>query len=316
MAKVYLTNQTPVNAEAMWNLKATLVLAGWTVVRGGRGTGRGYYDGSDPWATAANARGQAAWIVLESPDGVRQIEFQRYNSTADDVYYDRFWSMWYSTKDSGGFTGGTPDEDTRATAADEHQIFNGSGGSGWPATGTFRQQIMAEDAAPYGFWEVAYTNGGSTYPTQMTFFDPVVSCPAEDTDPVMIFMQQGLGASDLWQDGGSAAPWCHIMKGEVGGGFVRCAGLRYYCGANVFPFATQGAGANPHNTKDDVVPMLYARTSGQVAPYGYKGVSSIFKMCGSSHALGDALTIATTRDWLYLGPSMPIVAWNGDVPLV
>jgi len=73
-------------------------------------------------------------------------------------------------------------------------------------------------------------------------------------------------------------------------------------------------GTNPHNSDDDVYPLIYIRQATYTAPIGYKGVSAFCTMLGTSRSTGDTLTISGSSDHIVLGQF--VFNWNGSTPLV
>lgn len=152
MANVFLTNTTiseavgPMGRQAMWQLKEHLQLAGWTP--DGSGDGTGAYSATLDVITTHADWSIGGWIVLTMPGSPRQIHFRQPSNG----------SFYCGYSYAGLYTGGGVA--TSPTATDEKTWF----GYGPPGTlGGERSvvsnggpdhvlNIMAQNAAPYGFW--------------------------------------------------------------------------------------------------------------------------------------------------------------------
>jgi len=319
MAYQYTTNVTVTTwAGVIWSLKQSLVAAGWVVQSSGTGTSGTYNASGDSLPTAASFAAIRAWFVIRDPSGAggRSFCFQ-----ADSAGANTFFRIKYSQ--SAGFSGGTPNANTVPSAADEvvlrgtgtdaapsfQQIYNG----GSPAL-TY-SQVLCETAAPYPFAAVTYRNG-LVGTEGIVGMDSLVGTAAGDLDPVCTLVSRGaadsLGAALFGTDTSSPArTW--FAKGTGAQGFQPVAGLCLYDTVNGI-VAPNGLGTNVLTTKDDLIPVVYGRSSALSLPRGYKGISSLLRWTGTLRSSGDTLSVSSSRDFLIMGGCA--LPWNGTVPSV
>lgn len=318
MAYSWTPNLTPATgAVAVYELKERLKAAGATVLSSSDGT---TYNSSGDQITSGNsgAGGLAntnAWFRVQLADGVRQMTFQRGSGNTA-------WRIKYSA--SAGFTGGSPGATQTPTASDG-QVFFGGGTDASPTfatwfntDGTYRAHVGADNAAPYSWWFATYPTGGGT-PNGGMVYDPVQVPAAADTDPVVIsvaissggFTAATIGAVSTSSTAARVVGW--LKHNLVGAGYVAIPGNKI-ASVGGGDLAPEGAGSNPHSGNDDMFPIIYGRPTGQAAPQGYKGISSVMYWNGTMRATGDTLTVSSSRDRLILGQVS--VPWNGQVPTV
>lgn len=326
------TNLTPATSgEAIFKLKELLKTAGWVVQRSGDGTNFQSSAGNanDVITTAAEMNTSTAWFIILDPSGKRMLMFQKGASTGQ-------WKVGYIYPVAGAAqtlsSGSATVASTPSTGA---EVLKGTGA--YPYTqaawfsgtdGTYRCSIGADNAAPYGFYVACWTTSTASTLTSggAFFFDPMLSgsYPSEDVDPVVLYCPQTTSQSD--------SPWLavslsseavaasddnpvkgYLRKELTGGAWVSISAMQL-CTANpsiVFP---AGAGSNPHNLKDDGVPIVYARLGTLPTPCGYKGVSSFIRWVSANRATGQALTVSSTRDRVVVGHvSLP---WDGSTPTI
>jgi hypothetical protein len=118
-------NQAPATgSEAIFKIKATLKLAGWTIPSSGDGLS--YFSGSDGITHAGSGSGgqanTGAWWRAKMPTGGREILIQRSSSNLN-------W--WMQQSFSVGFTGGSPSATVAPTASDAKNV-SGTSSSGTP----------------------------------------------------------------------------------------------------------------------------------------------------------------------------------------
>lgn len=291
MAFTFTTNQTPsTGAVATYNLIARLIAAGWTKIKDSDGT---TYSSSGTQVTGGgtgtNGLGNNnAWVNLRAPSGTREIVIQR--GTTDLV-----WRITYSPT---AFNSGSPAAAVVPSSANSSIILGGGTDasptfSTWFSSNTsYRQQMGADGASPYGFWMACYPNGGGS-PNAGIVFDPVTSTPAEDADPIVIhiataggsaFVSAGLGSNTTSTTVTRSCGW---LAYGLGGSFVALPACTYNAGGS--PVAPSGLPSNPHNTKDDGVPVIYMRRSAETAPQGYKGVSSLMYWIGTTRTTSSTI---------------------------
>jgi len=334
------TNQTPTTAvEAVWRLKQMLKNMGAIVVGSGDGlsaynlhptwpydaTHYDVFTAGTPYGSGANGMNNSqAWFVLKLPDG-RMLAFQRGSSGTT------YWRVVYMPSDLGAvppvqtLTSGSS---TLMALAPVVNYIKGTAGStagtAWFGTdGTYRWNAAYDDAT-YAFWVACWTSGGALTDADGAFFyDPLASgsYPTEDKEPPVLYCpdQSGSASNRPWAavtigaESTSYSPKSYLRRGMAGEGFVVVTALSYgiAAGTPVFPLY---AGSNPHNFKEDGLPIIFARRAGVSAPGGYKGASSFLRWLGAGRGTGQALTLSTTRDRLAVAEvSLP---WDGSVPLV
>lgn len=286
MAFTFTTNQTPATgAVAVYTTIARLIAAGWTKIKDSDGT---TYSSSGAQVTsgASGAGGLGnnnAYVNLRWPSGTREIVFQRGTS-------DTSWRITYSPT---AFSSGSPAA-TVAPSSANSAIILGGGTEASPTFSTwfgtnasYRQQVGADSASPYGFWMACYPSGGGS-PNAGLVFDPVASVPAEDTDPLVLhiatasgsaFLQAGLGSNTTATTVSRACGWLGF---GLGGAFVAIPACNYAAGGSTI--APSGLPSNPHNSKDDCIPIFYMRRAAETTPQGYKGVGSLLYWLGTARA--------------------------------
>ncbi len=326
MARTFNVNLLPANGSgSIFELKAQLKVAGWTVPRSSDGLT--YNAAADQITAATTGAGgmdnSHAWFVIQAPAGGRQLCFRRSTSS-------NFWWIRYSF--SAGFTGGSPAATVAPTATDEQNVFGTStaGSSILSSTANSRQHIWAENAAPYGFGMISWVTG-TVVPNFVLAMDPLVSgsYPVEDVDP-FVFWSHGAGGNPVYTTAnsngsnvktvslanGAGGCWCFLKKGLAGEGWTIVPMMQFQhlgSGDAAIIFSDRAGGTNPHNSKDDVLPVFYGRHSSLTSPYGFKGLSTYFKWLTSVRANADLITITTTGDNLVFGGAL-VVPWNNTVP--
>jgi hypothetical protein len=292
MAYQFLVNQAPADGGiAMWNLVSRLIASGWTKIKDSDGS---TYSNTGAQVTGGNSGANGllntrAWVVLQSPAGAggRQICIQ---STFSDGYY---WRIKYSK--TAGFTGGAPDATTVPSATDEAILFGGGTDASpgtvqyIPTNNTYYQQIIVDNAAPYGFAMIIYTKiTGITY--TVFIMDPLLAntYPVGDQDPMVAYCYyttaEILGVSYFCSE--ATGPACWLKYGLGGAGFVGTPPM-YYTNASGFQVVPGAIGQNAITGDDESFPVLYGRRGALAAPIGYKGVSSMMVWKGSNRAVGD-----------------------------
>ncbi len=312
MAYVF-NKSTPATAgEALFNLKACLKAAGWTAQSSGDGlTYFAASDGITHGGTGAGGMGNSrAWFRLRDPADVVEFMFQRGSGALEDM------DVWISR--SARFTGGAPDATTVPTATDGVSPWatNPVGKPFFAASGTYRWNVGADNAAPYAFWAAAFPNGGGN-PNAAFVYERFEAHPS-DASPILMYVSSTAGPGTPF----SAAPMIALSVAfrdvaysfvpsavaGAGGWYVRA--MQYYNGSVVVP---GGLPTSPITSKDEVFPIPWAIQNGGTSP-GWKGVGTVMKWVGTSRSTGDTLNVAGTRDRIiYRDVSLP---WDGSVPTV
>ena len=326
MARNYFKDTPATGSIALWNLKEFLKTVGWNHQASGQGTGSIIFtttpstpgNDTDVLTSGEKFTRTYGWIVLRDPGGTREIVLQKgSSSTALHAAYS--FSAHYTGTGNGAISA------TVAPTATDSKSLEGTTeipvgyAAFWPTDGTYRQKIMADGATPYGFWHQTHTTGGVASNGGWLIMDPLKagSYPVEDVDPYVFFV-----SNTGWASGRHDTHWCieqtghgvlgYLKKGLSGEGWVQLVGT--YPGSSVGNFLP-GAGAlpsNPHNAKDEMLPLIYMRSSAKVNPTGLKGVSSFFQMLMATRSNNDTYSILTTRDKLVMGQL--VADWDGTLP--
>lgn len=298
----------------MYLFKTQLIAAGWTVPASSDGT---TYNASGDQITsgASGASGlgnNSAWFRIQDPDSLREYTIQR--GTTDLV-----WRVKYSA--SAKFTTGSPSA-TQTPQSTDQQLIRGLGGGTdasptfgqlFSTNATYRFHCMSRDAGNYGAYLLAYPNGGwsSGIGLSVLVFDPVLAAPEEDIDPYVHYTglaldSAPLGVSHLGSN--STGAQGYMKKGLSGEGFVIIPGNNLEAvGVDTYP---HGLVSNPHNSKDDEMPVPYARQAAQAAPTGWKGVSTMINWRGVSRSTGSTVSVNAAKDRIVVNScSLP---WDGS----
>jgi hypothetical protein len=320
MALQFTVNQLPATgADAIFRLKAALKAAGWTVLRSSDGTT--YNASRDQISQAGSGAGgmanNLAWFVIRQPAGtvapfagLRQLCIQRGNT------FNTQWRVKYSF--SAGFSGGSPGA-TQTPGATDEQIVAGTGTDASPsfaaffaADGGYNLQIAVGNVEPFGFWAVAYPTGGGN-PNGALMMDPMQpGFPSQDDDPYVLFFCSSVpftGGNGMNYLNYGTPPKGFLKHGMSGEAFVGIAGAylaQTSSGTLVFP---DGAGSNPHNGKDDLMPAVYARSNGQTVPIGFKGLSTFVHFRSVARATGDTMSAPAAKDHIVIG--QVVFDWDG-----
>lgn len=293
----------------MYRFKELLKTAGWVVKSSGDGLAA-FSSTTDVITSGSSGAGglnnTSAWFRIQSPagGGTREFTIQRNSST-------QVWTIKYSF--SAGFTGGSPSSTVLGTATDSQTLFNAA--TMFLGDNLFRWNAAADNASPYGFFMFCHIVGGHSlggYPTGAFVMDPMAAgtFPSADNDPV-VFTTVG---SSAFQTATTTTNFGYLKKGIAGEGFVNIPWLRILNnGTNNVVFPT-GAGVNAHSFKEQMFPVCYARDSGQSAPVGWKGASSLMKLCGQSVPTPTLISGAGTRDLVVVGDV--VFPWNGSKILI
>ena len=325
---VSLTPST--GSVAMYNWKAWLITQGWTVPRSSDGT---TYNSTGDQITGggSGAHGLAnnsAWFVIQMPlvNAVnRQFCFQRGTD-------NQHWRIKYSF--SAGFTGGSPGATQTPSATDE-EVLCGAGTDAAPSfytmfqtDGIYRQHMAADNASPYGCWNVCVPIG--VYDDAVTrgimMVDPMASgtYPSADADPyVLLFSGNSSGCMDSTisstkdsyngLNSNPASPLTWLNKGGGNQGFVPILVGVQICNGQGFGY-TVPLSQSPFDAKYYLLPVWYGRDTLQSAPQGYKGISSLMKVIAIVSSTYDLYTVNSTNDKIAFG--FFAFDWNGTSPLV
>jgi len=326
MTMLFTVNQTPATpAVAMFSLLTLLESAGWTRIGDSDGS---TYRSTAPWQLTTGASGAGgldnayAWFVVKMPGCNRSWCFQRNSATGAST--SRYWRVKYSK--GAGFVGGSPSA-TRVPSATDEVVLLGAGTDASPTMptllfvtgdGTFRFNCCADSAAPHGFlaWTWTTTIGLSGL---MLGLDPQIGCPAEDTDPYVVYCH---GVAD--------SAWTKQALQFLGASVAFWLGTTWYPKLNTYPGPSLmcfiasysvyvaemwgGCYTNVLNTKDDLFPLVaYVYLSATPSVF-YKGISTLLRACGPpGRSRGDLFTITAAKDGVYTGYSTSSILYQGIV---
>ena len=318
MAIVSYTNASPTNSsQAIFELKSVLTGSGWTVTQSGDGT---TFNGSGDCITDATVLSTgSAWFYVEAPNG-QAFTFQNQNNSTS-------WRIKW--RGNGGAVGtGTA---TQTPAITNEIIIRGSGTDAspgytgfMPGNGTYRWNVIADNASPYGFWCGAIILGGGSAPGGM-MFDPLTAVSPGDVSPYVVLTADGSNtwarmnpnSYIFWNDesskSGTTDTFATYYVASTGSGNATKATAWYpFNGSYALPLTQV---VNPITGNDDLFPLLWARRAAATGGNpGWKGVSTFSKFKGVSRANGDTYTVSSTRDRISFGDySLP---WDGSVPVL
>jgi hypothetical protein len=256
----------------------------------------------------------SAWFRIRSPVGVGSQEFTIQRGTINLV-----WRMKRSR--TSGFTGGTPGATQTPLATDEF-IFMGGGTDASPtfatffaADGSYRWNVGADNALPFGFWAGAFPTGGGT-PNAGLCLDPLISTEPTDADQFVFHMgvagQSPFTQTPLTNESGSSTTFrtfSQIISSTPGSNYAEFPTVTLNLPSGVV--VPNALPTNAITTKDEAFPLIFLRRAAIATP-GYKGVSTVMRWTGTNRVTGSTLTVTTTRDRIIYGQvSLP---WDGSVP--
>lgn len=304
----------------MYLLKELLQTAGWTVFASCDQNGGNFSAVADVIDSIAEMAQVGAYIVLTDPTAARQILFG--NRLAANT---RNWYVAYSR--GAVYAGGS--NVAYPTAVDSTVLF---GAVGVPAqlfinTNTYAH-MWADDAT--GAFYLVNATQGTGKATTLIFLDPLDNPVTGDADPAVVgAMYSGgaemVGTGGIYSDdnavGVCAGTWFDL--GGAGGGpafqSVGLCRLEIYNQDTAFPHdGTYGVGVNLDDSKDPLIPGIWARSSASLggAPYGYSGISSFIELLGTNRAPGSTLTTVGARDKVVFGAYRTAFPWNDTAPAV
>lgn len=276
-------------------IKDMLVTAGWVVKSSGNGSGE--YSSTGLFATDTNANFAIAkcWFRVQSPDGVREFIFQHDNAGGARIKYSP----------AAKFTSGSPSATVTPSATDERYV-RGAATDATPSygatffasgtlSGTIKYQGFASGSAPYGFWFAGASTPAGAIATGFAL-DPVSGAP-EDPDPYVIYCgtTAAFQTSDLTLGDWNNNPTRSYTQANGGTsvgvyGFYDAALTNYliwaactytiassYTSGGYSVIGATGLTQNPYNSKQEALPILYARDTYAAASRGIKGWSTLMR---------------------------------------
>jgi|SRR5271165_600016 len=302
-------NVHPANVtDAIFQWKQFMFTIGWTITQSSDGTTFGAGDNISSSGSGANGLSNyRAWFVIQQPGSTRSLCLQRGNG---DIY----WRIKYSV---GGFGFGIPSAiNVPAGNTNDDNIVFGTGTDNAPRYSSFSSgvnttQIIADNAAPFGFCFLTYP-AGAAYLGNVIMIDPLINLPIQDQDPYIVYVDNTTSCLKNKGMNGSYSSHArgYFKYGTPSQAFTRIPAANYY-GANkiVIPAALP---VNPINGNDDMFPIFYILSGTVSLPSTqYKGVSSLIKWCGTVRACGTLVQIISPGDRVIFGNvSLP---WNNTV---
>jgi hypothetical protein len=207
-------------------------------------------------------------------------------------------------------------------SATDEQVFWGAGTDAAPSfsalftTSDFIWQCGAsDDPDSCGFWAVGYNSGSS--PKCVIWQLPLAGVP-EDPDPYLyrcVYNQNG-GLCHYSTMYYSVSPLANNQKGYLAKGrpseaFVPIPFTALWTSDGV---VVPGNTNNPHNDKEDLIPMCAVRSTASGSPAGLKGIAKWAYWTCPLRSNGDTVSLSTDRERIIVGHmSLPS---NGSVPTV
>lgn len=299
MTLQYSVNETPTSgSSAIVQIVTVLSSANWTVHAYGDGSSR---VGTGAVPTVTQMSNSSSWVAMKAPTGNHTIAFQRGTDN----------TLWWMPYTFGGLqTDGTGLlVDSPATGSDRKEVFN-NGTETVPGTlfpgdnisGSFRFNVVADDASPYSWYASAW-NIATGESRTLIYFDGLT---VNASDPARYVVSAEYRTSSPWpgmrelMTHSTVAPartW--HAKGLGAATWGRAVLLCNTTVDGVFPFPRQ-LSLNPFDSNDDLVPVIYITT--YLGSYYFKGVGNLFMWCGTSRATGDTFDIVgETNDRVVIG---------------
>lgn len=322
-------------ADTWFQWKAFMKLQGWTVAASSDGINTPNTDGTVDKIThnGSGAGGMAnnyAWFVLRMPNTTRSVLVQKYWNSDD-----RYWIVKYSWT---GFLTGSPTATNAPTGAGEIFVHNTNDLVNYAgriffdnSRGGLRVLMCADNAAPYGFWFVAYSQ--LPYWNDNTYQGPL-TCGGLMLDPLVAgsYTAGSKAINDPYVINRADDDLRKFLRTEsiISGGLNYYSGLpitayQDYAGPNAgmllqaltFLHGVRELAFDPLSQKDLVLPVYYYRPTG----WGYpilEGESSFLKYTAPLRFTGDLITTAAASaigqsyDRIVVGHcSLP---WDGSLP--
>ena len=308
-------------ANAMYLLKEALrATAGWTMMASGDGTAIYGGPGVDVLDTPAKFNVNGMWVLFSGPGG-RQFLFGKKGSTNDLQYY-----FGYSR--ALGFTGGNAT--TYPTALDQGDVVGTvtvptylfSGGYGFT-------HIMVSGTTDnfYCFQTNTAAGLGNRLVLGGLFCDTLTATAVGDVDSAVVGTLYNSGADSFVYTGGlfgetiASAKRAYFQNSSLTYDFQLVGMLTMYGYGStlmLYPSVDYGTYCDSYDGKIDEIPGMWARSSSSNSPpYGYKGVSSLFRLVGSPVSYGTLLNTDGAKSRIVIGQSRVSLPWDGStIPLI
>jgi hypothetical protein len=315
MSFIFNKSMNVTGPVAMYNLISCLESAGWVQMEAGDGTsyfapGSGTYITSG-LATTNGLGNNNAWTRIQDPSGTREFTIQR--TTANTSYRIKY-SLGAKFISVAGDNNSTP-------AATDEVVLWGTGTDAAPGGSSFFSQdksykynVAADNAPPYGFWAAGFTTPYSVL--GVLCLDPLVGCAATDAhNYILILRGSSYGLTYLlnYSTNASAGNYLNYstLPSVTPNTWLQYPALMLALATGSTLIVTARTPTDNITQKDLSWPMIYGRSTAMANP-GYKGVSTIMKWVGNRRARGTTLSISTTKDRIvYDDVSFP---WDGTDP--
>jgi len=295
---------TEMGPYPLFDLKTLMKAHGWTVTRSNNGTTA---SAGDNILTATDLTSQYSWMVLQSSSGAtgREWLFGRHNNVDCNEWY-----VGYSANVGGvgGFTGG--DATTMPSATDETAVLQDRSGAPYDLFPAFFKSYychMMVDDATDAFYLITVAPNNRLILSCLAG-DPLSETHASDADPYVAMAQYYnyytsiTGTSSpwgYWESYVHTRGWYNYPSGsaeKVSASFFMVGVSREFCPND----GTYGGGISLYDGKDEAFPVIWGRPANKPAPYGYKGVSTLFHNISTVRAPCDILTVGTEK-WILTG---------------
>lgn len=342
MAKQTDVNSIPATGtEAVYKLKEVLKLAGWTVTQSSDGS---TYNGAgdqitSPGAGAGGMSNDGAWFDVREPSGAggRTWSFQVITVASES------WRIKMSA--AAGFGVGTATQ-VGADNGDEVILCGGgtdaspTGGFTFPANGTYRVHIIAEDVAVgpvgnqcWGFWFFVTATGTGALSTWFAQEPMAVNSypvlTGTRTSPIQgeadpcIYIREYDANAMTWNFANRSMndpTWNDTpLQGWVAYGYPNTRGFyrnrspsAYECNSTFGRRYLKNVGNAPFGV--DVTFPIYVSNDGNESAFnaGWKGAMNFLRAAGTNRSYPDTINLSTDA-YVYCGDLL--VPWeNGTAP--
>lgn len=326
MAIITNKNTLPVTlGVALFNLKAILKLAGWSVIESSDGVTAFVANNGDTITSGGSGAGgmanTRAWFRIRMPGAVRELTFQWIAAAQVRIKYAA------AGFNSGGAAITTTPAASAGPPSDNNVVLGGGTDSPSPTGADLlgvinRVSYWADNAAPYGWGMHGWSAAGAN--TFTLALDALISgtYPAAETEPYVLWVSANstnFGTFGGLTGGSINACW-YARTAAGTGTFLNIglgAGMTPAClfvsGSTSVPVGQWGI--NPFTLKDDSIPFVYGRLSTATSP-GYKGVSAYLQWTGMQRANLSTYTVGSPLDRLVLGNVSVPWGTDGVAPLL
>lgn len=288
-----LNNVSPVSqAVAIFDLKAAMVSAGYTVRGSGDGIAAHSTTGNVITSSGSGANGMNnadAWFTVEQAiggvapySGTRQWTFQRGANSYS-------WACEYSGPNTtfDQATGSATVRPTGVVAADIKPFTSASGFQTiFPTTLNFTYQIRVGNSVEKFFWYlIGYPNGGGNTNCHI-FFAPLSNetITSTEDDPFILSANNGtlLFSAIGQKTTGNVFGW-QGKNGTVNA-YALVSAMAYVDNGGVC--SPSELGTNPIGNEDSELPIMWGRINTSTQP-GFKGGTTVIQWKGCPRVTGD-----------------------------